>query len=114
VFVEAPSGELWVCECCYLNAHSLSLSGDQLLALHSQFAMEYRDHQRFLDAIRAGEKALELGASADVLAELAYVHSELGHLFEAAGLYRRALALDPEHFIATENLNQLLQTSGSA
>lgn len=113
VFIDTPTGELWVCERCYLAPLPASLSRTQLQSLHAQFAIEYRDHHRFADAIRAGERALEFGESADVLAELAYVHSKLGYPIDAAALYRRALAVEPNHFMATENL-KLLHATGNA
>jgi tetratricopeptide (TPR) repeat protein len=112
--IDTPSGELWVCEPCYLSALPTSLPPDQLQSLHAEFAIEYRDRHRFPDAIRAGERALEFGTSADILAELAYVHSELGQQSEAAALYRRALAIEPNHFMATENLKRLLHATGIA
>lgn len=100
--------ELRVCERCYVaGLLPASLSPAVLQAVHLDFAREYRDLQRFADAIQAGERALEFGPSADVLAELAYVHNEQGGRATAAALYRRALALDPSHFMATENLKQL-------
>jgi tetratricopeptide (TPR) repeat protein len=113
VFIDTPSGELWVCERCYLAALPSSLSPAQLQSLHAQFAIEYRDHHRFANAVRAGERALEFGQSADVLAELAYVHSELGLPTDASALYRRALAIEPNHFMATENLKSF-HANGSA
>ena len=103
VAIDTPSGELWVCESCYLSTLTAPPS-EQLRALHAEFAIEYRDRHRFSDAIRAGERALEFGVSADILAELAYVHSKLGLQAEAAALYRRALALEPNHFMSAENL----------
>jgi tetratricopeptide (TPR) repeat protein len=114
VVIDTPSGELWVCEPCYLGALPSSLTPAQLRELHDQFAMEYRELGRFHDAIRACECALEFGDSADTLAELASAHSELKHRSEAEALYRRALAIVPDHFIATNNLNRLLNATGNA
>ena len=111
--IDTPSGDLRVCEPCYLSVRPASLPPDQLQALHAQFAIEYRDHQRFPDAIRSGERALEFGASVNILAELAYAHSELGQQPEAADLYRQALAIEPGHFMATENLKRLLHATGN-
>jgi tetratricopeptide (TPR) repeat protein len=73
--------------------------------------MEYRVLHRFADAIRACERALVFGDSADTLAELAGAHSMLGHRSEAEAFYRRALAIDPGHFIATNNLKRLLEAN---
>lgn len=114
VVIDTPSGELWVCEPCYLSALPSSSSADQRQLLHAEFAIEYRNCHRFLDAIRAGERALEFGTSAEILAGLAYVHSEVGQLSEAAALYRRALAIEPNHFMAKVNLKLLLQAAGIA
>ena len=110
--IDTPSGELWVCEPCYLGALPSSLTPAQLRELHEQFAMEYRELRRFPDAIRACERALEFGDSADTLAELAGAHGELEHLAEAESFYKRALAVVPDHFIAKNNLKLLLKGSG--
>jgi len=112
--IDTSSGELWVCEHCYHGTLPSSLSSTQLRELHEQFAMEYRDCSRFADAISACESALEFGESADTLVLLAYVHGELDHRMEAEGLYRRALAIEPNHFIATKNLQRLLDANGIA
>ena len=114
VVIDTPTGELWVCEPCYLGALPPSLTPAQVRELHEQFAMEYRERRRFPDAIRACERALEFDDSADTLAELAYVHSELGHRSEAEAFYRRALVIVPDHFMATNNLNRLLNATGDA
>ncbi len=106
--IDTEEGELWVCERCYLEGLPTILPPHQLQSLHEQFAIEYRDWEMFNYAIRAGERALELGETADVLAGLAYAHSKLGHHFETVALYRSALAIDPNHFMATENLKRLL------
>jgi len=109
VVIDTPSGELWVCERCYLGTLPSSLSSAQLRELHEQFAMEYRDRGRFAEAISACERALKFGDSADTLALLAYIHGRLDHHTEEEALYRRALAIDPNHFIATNNLQRPLQ-----
>ena len=113
VVLDTADGELWVCERCYLSALPASLTPSRARELHEKFAIEYRDLRRFPDAIRACEHALELGESADTLAELACAHGELEHRADAETLYRRALALDPDHFIATNNLNRLLNETGN-
>ena len=112
--IDTPTGELWVCEPCYLDALPSSLTPAQLRELHEQFAMEYRERRRFADAIRSCERALEFGDSADTLAELASAHSELEHRAEAEAFYRRALAIVPDHFIAANNLKLLLNATGNA
>jgi len=114
VVIDIPSGELWVCEHCYLGTLPSSLSPTQLRELHEQFAMEYRGCESFAEAIGACERALEFGESADTLALLAYIHSQLEHRKEAEALYRRALAIEPNHFIATKNLQRLLDANGIA
>ena len=114
VVIDTADGELWVCEHCYLGTLPASLTPAQVRELHEEFAMEYRDLRRFPEAIRACEHALEFGDSADTLAVLAYVHGELEHRAEAEALYRRALAIVPDHFIATNNLNRLLNATGNA
>jgi tetratricopeptide (TPR) repeat protein len=114
VVIDTPSGEFWVCEHCYLGALPSSLLSAQLRELHEQFAIEYRDRHRFAEAISACERALAFGDSADTLALLAYIHGELDHRTEAEALYRRALAIEPNHFIATNNLKRLLHANGSA
>jgi tetratricopeptide (TPR) repeat protein len=111
--IDTPSGDLCVCERCYHAALPPFLSHDQLQALHAEFAIEYCNFERFDDAIAAGQRALELGLSADNLAMLAYTHSQLGRQSEAAALYQRALAIEPDHFISTENLKRLPNATGS-
>ena len=114
VVLDTADGELWVCERCYLSALPASLTPAQVRDLHEQFAIEYRDLHRFSDAIRACERALEFGDSADTLAELAHAHGELEHRVEAEAFYRRALSISPDHFIATNNLKRLLHANGNA
>lgn len=107
VVIDTPGGEVWVCERCYLGGLPPSLPPAQCREVHDQFAMEYRGLGRFEDAIRACERALESGESADTLAELACAHAALGRGAEAAALYRRALAIVPDHFMAIQNLRGL-------
>ena len=108
--LETPSGELQICEHCYHGGLPASISQAQRCDLHYQFAIEYCHCDRFAEALHACERALEFGESADTLAHMGYIHSKMEHPVEEESFYRRALVLDPDHFIATHNLNLLLQT----
>ena len=105
--VDTSVGEITVCDQCYTNPLPPWLSPSDLRELHYQFALGCRDHGDHHRSIECLEAALRFGESAGIRSALGYAYSELGLPERAKEEYRRALALDPEHFIARENLNHL-------
>jgi len=100
-------GELEICETCYWHGLPSYLTSQDLAEIHYQFGLEYRDRQLFERSVECLTEGRRLSETADVVAALALSQSALGRDAIAAALYRRALELDPSHFIARENLKQI-------
>jgi tetratricopeptide (TPR) repeat protein len=105
--VDTSVGEITVCETCYTQRLPEWLTDEDLQSIHYQFALEYRDHSEHQRSIQCLERALALGQSADILSALGYAYDNLAAPERAIEQYRRALELNPAHFIARENLNRL-------
>jgi tetratricopeptide (TPR) repeat protein len=83
------------------------LNKEQLAEALYQFGLGFNHARRFDDAKAALEKSLSIRETADSLAALGYVEDALDHKEAAMDLYQRALAIEPGHFMATENLRNL-------
>lgn len=105
-------GPLDICEECYLHSLPAGLTEPDLAEIHFQFGLDYRDRGQLDLSIGALERAVQLNRGADALAELAAVYERKGLRQMAVQTYRRALDIDPQHFIATENLKVLERDPG--
>jgi tetratricopeptide (TPR) repeat protein len=99
-----------LCENCYLKGDlEFKLNPRDLYDAHYQFGLHYSEFGRDLQKAReAFAKCRMAKETASSLAALANVESALGRKKVAEELYRKALAIEPEHFIARENLRNML------
>lgn len=93
-------GELEICESCYLKGLPSYLTPEDLAEIHYQFGLEYafrNDRQQSFESLK---QALNFSETADILAALASSESELGHTELAVKHYKRALEIEPGHFMS--------------
>lgn len=107
VVAETSLGELEICESCYLQGLPSHLAPQDLAEIHYQFGLEYGFRNQFIQSVEAITRARGLVETADILASLAHSENELGHRALAIEYYRRALEIDPSHFMSRENLRLL-------
>ena len=82
------------------------ISGDS--AAYNDLGIFYEVHvARYRDALSAYEKARELGATAEIIANVGDANRRLGNYHIAAAAYHDALRLDPSQAYALEGLNSL-------
>jgi tetratricopeptide (TPR) repeat protein len=110
--IETSVGEFEICEPCYQRSLPPFFTPQDLAAIHYQFGLEYRDRGQFVRSVESLTRAHRLSETADIVAALAHVESELGHRELAITHYRRALEIDPSHFMAQQNLQKLYDTAG--
>jgi len=107
--VQRDRKEILICETCYIEGRMEPvLSRSQLRGAFYQFGLEFSKAGEFDKARSALMKSLEVEETADSVAALAYVEEALGHRMKAVTLYQKALAIQPEHFMAKANLKKLL------
>ena len=101
--------EFEVCEECYVSGRLESaLSSELLCEAYYGFGCGFLRNGQFEKAKSALKKSLEIQESADSLATLGCAENGLGNKNEAIKLNRRALLIRPDHFMASENLRNLL------
>jgi tetratricopeptide (TPR) repeat protein len=99
-----------LCEICYFKKDlEYKLCAEDLYHAHLEFGRHFAMRGDLQKAKAALTKCRTIRETADALAMLAYVEMALGRKV-ADELYRKALELDPEHFMARENLRNLLPT----
>ncbi len=106
-------GEFAICEACYLHRLPSYFTPQDLAEIHYQFGLEYRDRQQFDRCVESLTEARGISETADIVAALAAAQDDLGCGELAVDLYRRALELDPSHFMARENLKCLTGSPGT-
>lgn len=107
VIAKTSIGNLEICESCYVGSLPTFFTPEDLAEIHHQFGLEYNHRQQFSQSRRCLAQARQISESADILASLAFAEDKLGHKDLAATHYRRALEIDPSHFMARENLKKL-------
>jgi tetratricopeptide (TPR) repeat protein len=111
VVIETSVGEFEICEACYQRSLPPFFTPQDLAEIHYQFGLEYRDRGQFTRSVESLTHARGLSETADIVAALAHAESELGHREIAIGHYRRALEIDPSHFMSRQNLQRLYDTA---
>jgi tetratricopeptide (TPR) repeat protein len=108
--VDTSFGDFEICESCYHHGLPSFFTSQDLAGIHYQFGLEY--HHRGLPAqsMESHSRALGLMETANIAAGLALAESELGHRELAIAHYRRALEIDPSHFMSQQNLQKLYGT----
>ena len=104
IFASTSRGEICLCEKCYKKGIFGDLNQHELAEVHYQFGLEYREVGRMSDSVDALHRGLRCKQTSDMLAAIAISYGELGEHTLEQEFYRQALALDPSHFVASENL----------
>jgi tetratricopeptide (TPR) repeat protein len=105
--IETSVGEFEICESCYQRGLPPSFTPQDSAEIHYQFGLELRDRGQFARSVESLTHARRLSETADIVAALAHAESELGHRELAIAHYRRALEIDPSHFMSRLNLQRL-------
>jgi len=108
--IETSVGEFEICEPCYQRSLPPFFTPQDLAEIHYQFGLEYRDRGQFARSVESLTHARRLSETADIVAALAHAESDLGHRELAIAHYRRALEIDPSHFMSRQNLQRLYDT----
>jgi tetratricopeptide (TPR) repeat protein len=104
IFAKTSRGEICICEECYKNGIFGDLNCDDIAEIHYQFGLEYRETGRASDSVDALHRGLQLKQTADMLVAIAISYNEMKESNLEHEFYRQALALDPSHLVARENL----------
>ncbi len=113
VLADLQSGEeLYLCEDCYLKRNFDCYSPEDVYSIHYQAGLEYRDAERFEEALTALAYAAEISRTADVLSEMADCYAEKSDNDKAASLYEESLEEESEHEQALFNYSRLLMDLG--
>lgn len=111
VIADTSLGEMRICEPCIRQGLPEYFTEQDRSEVHYQIALEYSCFSEdWRTALEYLSKTLETPKS---LAAMGNCHSRSGDKTKAAECYRRALKIDPTHFIASENLKNLLERSES-
>src|SRR5579863_5200321 len=97
--VETSLGEFEICEGCYKRGLPQFFTSLDLAGIHYEFGLEYRDRKQFAHSIESLKQALRISETPDILAALSRSETQRGHRELAISHYRRALEIDPTHFI---------------
>ena len=107
VVADTSIGEFEVCDCCYRRGLPKFFTPQDVTEIHYQFGLDYQDRRQFAESVELLTQARHITETADIVAALAYSESELGHREVAITHYRRALEIDPSHFLSRENLKNI-------
>jgi tetratricopeptide (TPR) repeat protein len=111
VVVDTSVGEFVICESCYRRGLPSFFAPLDVATIHYQFGLEYRDRAQFSCGVESLTQARRITETADIVANLAYVEGELGHRELAITHYRRALEIDPSHFMSRQNLQRIYDSA---
>lgn len=101
---ETSLGEFEICEDCYRRGLPSFFTPEDLAEIHYQFGLEYYHSKRYACCAESLAQARNLKETADIVATLASLEEALGHRDLAIAHYRRALEIDPRHFMSQHNL----------
>ncbi len=100
-------GEFEICEACYQRGLPAYFTPEDVAEIHYQFGLEYCGREQFSRSIESLTRARRIAETADVMAALGHAEGQLGNREIAIAHYRRALEIDPSHFMASQNLRNL-------
>jgi tetratricopeptide (TPR) repeat protein len=109
--IETSVGEFEICEACFVGGLPPFFTREDLANVHYQFGLEYRDRRQHTRSVESLTEARRLSETADIVAALAQAESHLGHRELAITHYRRALEIDPSHFMSRQNLQRLYDSA---
>jgi tetratricopeptide (TPR) repeat protein len=106
--VDTSVGEFEICESCYQRGLPAFFTPLDVAEIHYQFGLEYRDRRQVAHSFESLTQARRLSETADIVAAIAHAEDERGHRELAIAHYRRALEIDPTHFMSRQNLQRIL------
>jgi tetratricopeptide (TPR) repeat protein len=106
---ETSVGEFEICEACYRRGLPPFFTPQDLAMIHYEFGLEYSHCGQFARSVESLTQARRISETADVVAALAHAEDALGHRGLAIAHYRRALEIDPSHFMSRQNLQRLYE-----
>ena len=104
-------GEFEICESCYRRGLPAFFTPQDLAEIHYQFGLEYTHRGQFDCGAESLTQARRISETADIVAALAHTEDKLGHRELAIAHYRRALEIDPSHFMSRQNLKRLHESA---
>ena len=106
---ETSVGEFEICEACYRRGLPSFFTSQDVAKIHYQFGLEYSHCGQFARTVESLTKARHISETADIVAALAHAEDGLGHRDVAIAHYRRALEIDPSHFMSRQNLQRIYE-----
>jgi tetratricopeptide (TPR) repeat protein len=101
-------GRLFICEHCYSNYHFHEFTKKDMAEVHYQFGLEYCNIDDYDKSLCSLLKSLDIDYNnPDVLSSVGYCYKNLGNKEKSKEFYRKALLIDPDHFMASENIKRL-------
>ena len=107
--VETSVGEFEICEACYHRGLPTFFTSQDMAEVHYQFGLEYCHCGQFARSVESLTQARRISETADIVAALAHAEDGLGHRDVAIAHYRRALEIDPSHFMSRQNLQRIYE-----
>ncbi len=107
ILADTPTGEIWICEECYKKGSFGGMGIDILAEIHYEFGLVYGEFEHFSESVDALHRGLRLKQTPDMLAAIAFSYGRMGDHKLEREFYQQALALDPTHFMASENLKNM-------
>lgn len=108
IIIDVLDKEYNICEKCYISELFLNIVGISLAEIHHEFGVEYRNHGNNEKSLISLFKSDIINKSAQTLCSLAYTYDQIGDHDSEKYYYLKALEIDPENFIASENLKKIL------
>lgn len=105
---ETSVGEFEICEACYRRGLPERFTPQDMAEIHYQFGLGYSHSGQFGRSAESLKQARHISETADIVAALARAEDALGHRDMAIVHYRRALEIDPSHFMSLQNLQRIL------
>jgi len=102
-------GEFEICEACYHRGLPTFFTPQDMAEVHYQFGLEYSQRGHFARSVESLSQARRISETADIMAALAHAEDGLGHRDVAIAHYRRALEIDPSHFMSRQNLQKIYE-----
>lgn len=110
---ETSVGEFEICEACYHRGLPSFFTPQDVAEIHYSFGLEYSHCGQFARSVESLTQARHISETADIVAALAHAEGALGHRDVAIAHYRRALEIDPSHFMSRHNLQRIYKGAAS-
>lgn len=105
---ETSLGRIYICEHCYSDYHFREFTKQDMAEIHYQFGLEYGMIDDYKKSLYSLLKSMEIKNDCPkILASVGYCYNKLGDKEKSREYYFKALSIDPNNFMANENLKQL-------